>query len=227
MKKLIYFLEDDESINTLLGATLDSAGFDYKGFLEPMAFIASLSKETPDLIVLDLMLPSISGFDILEMLKDKREFENIPVIVLSAKAEEKDIVKALDMGASDYITKPFGLREFISRVNANIRKVNMRLGKPIQIRNIKVDPIKHQVFYKDKIVPDITTKEFEILVLLFESPSVVVTRSKLLKTVWGYAPDTETRTLDMHIKTIREKIGRLTDEEYVETVRGVGFIVNE
>ena len=227
MGKLIYYLEDDESINTLLGATLDSNGFESKGFLEPMSFIGQISKEKPDLIVLDLMLPSISGFDILKMLKDKRDFECIPIIVLSAKSEEKDIVRALDMGASDYIKKPFGLKEFISRVNANIRKVNMREGKPLRIRDISIDEQRHLVFYKDEVIQEITTKEFEILALLFDSPSVVVTRSKLLRSVWGLTPDTETRTLDMHIKTIREKIAKYTTDEYVETVRGVGFIVYE
>ncbi len=227
MRKLIYFVEDDESINTLIGATLDKNGFEEHGFLEPMSFIGKLAKEKPDLIVLDLMLPSINGFDLLKMLKEKKEYENIPIIILSAKSEEKDIVKGLDMGASDYITKPFKLNEFISRINANLRKVNMHEGKLLVIRDLTVDTQKHLVLYKDSVIKDITAKEYEILCMLFETPSIVVTRTKLFKNIWGFGPETETRTLDMHIKTLREKIAKFTPDEYIETVRGVGFIVRE
>ncbi len=227
MVKVIYFLEDDESINTLIDVTLKKNGFDAYGFYEPLSFIGKLAKSKPDLIVLDLMLPNISGFDVLKMLKEKKEYDMIPVIILSAKSDEKDIVKGLDMGASDYITKPFGLNEFISRINANLRKVNMHMGKVLKVRDLSIDTLKHLVYYKDEVIDEITSKEYEVLLMLLESPSIVVPRGKLLKSVWGYDPLAVTRTLDMHIKTIREKIARYTDEEYIETIRGVGFIIRE
>ena len=130
------------------------------------------------------------------------------------------------MGASDYITKPFGLLEFISRINTNLRKVNMHKDKPLIIRDLKIDLTRHLCFYKN-IVLDLTTKEYDILNLLMETPSIVVTRSKLLKRIWGYDYLAETRTLDMHVKSLREKISKYTTDIYIETVRGVGYIINE
>lgn len=226
MKK-IFYVEDDQSINRLIGATLEHNNFDVEGFLEPISFLKRLETFTPELIILDLMLPKISGFDVLKRLKEDKRFENIPVIILSARSEEQDIVKGLDMGASDYITKPFGLTEFIARIHANVRKINMHEGKTLKIRDLSVDTLRHQVFYKDELMTEITTKEYEVLEMLLESPSIVVTRTRLLKDIWGFTEDIETRTLDMHIKSIRMKLQKFTDEEYIETIRGVGYIIKE
>lgn len=226
MKPVIFYIEDDENINALIGELLSKNNFEPYGFLEPISFLKQIEVKKPDLIVLDLMLPKISGFEILAQLKSSKKFDDIPVIILSAKAAETDIVRGLDMGASDYITKPFGLLEFISRINTNLRKVNMHKDKPLIIRDLKIDLTRHLCFYKD-IVLDLTSKEYDILNLLMETPSIVVTRSKLLKRIWGYDYLAETRTLDMHVKSLREKISKYTTDIYIETVRGVGYIINE
>ena len=190
------------------------------------SFLKKIEIKKPDLIVLDLMLPNINGFEILKRLKNTKEYEEIPVIILSAKSSEIDIVRGLDMGASDYITKPFGLLEFVSRINTNLRKVNMHKDKALIIRDLKLDITRHVCTISD-IVLDLTAKEFDILNVLMETPSVVVTRGKLLKRIWGFDYLAETRTLDMHVKSLREKISKHTSDKYIETVRGVGYIINE
>lgn len=226
MKPVIFYVEDDENINALIGETLDKNNFEPYGFLEPLSFLKKIETKKPDLIVLDLMLPNINGFEILKRLKNTKEYEEIPVIILSAKSSEIDIVRGLDMGASDYITKPFGLLEFVSRINTNLRKVNMHKDKALIIRDLKLDITRHVCTISD-IVLDLTAKEFDILNVLMETPSVVVTRGKLLKRIWGFDYLAETRTLDMHVKSLREKISKHTSDKYIETVRGVGYIINE
>lgn len=226
MKQVIFFVEDDENINSLIGETLKQNGFEAQGFLEPLAFLKKLETKIPDLIVLDLMLPTMSGIEVLKILKSTKQYEEIPVIILSAKSLETDVVEGLDLGASDYITKPFGLLEFISRINTNLRKVSMHKNKVFKIRNLSLDITRHLCFLEG-VQLDITAKEFDILYMLMESPSIVVTRSKLLKKIWGFDYMAETRTLDMHIKFIREKMAKVTDEPYIETVRGFGYIINE
>lgn len=224
MKYTVYFVEDDENVNQLIEATLLSGGFNAYGFLDPELFFEVLKDSRPDLIVLDLMLPKISGFDVLKTLKETTAYADIPVIILSALSSERDIVKGLDMGANDYITKPFGLREFISRINANITKIHIPVKRIIKIRDLIVNLDEHKCFYKGKVV-DLTNIEFDLLTLLMHSPDVVVTRKKLLKDVWNFEEDCETRTLDMHIKSIRKKLATFTEEVYIETVRGIGFVI--
>lgn len=226
MNQVIFFVEDDENINTLIQETLENSNFEAHGFLEPLSFLKKLSVKKPDLIVLDLMLPKMNGYEILKFLKNNRDYEDIPVIILSAKSAETDIVQGLDMGASDYITKPFGLLEFISRINVNLRKVNMHKNKILRVRELSLDITRHQFLVNNTIV-ELTAKEYDILYVLMESVSIVVTRGKLLKKIWGYEYLTETRTLDMHIKSLREKISKVTSETYIETVRGVGYIIKD
>ena len=226
MKRLIYFVEDDENINELIQETLEKNDFEAYGFFEANSFFKSLESRKPELIILDLMLPKISGYEVLKILKERKDTEEIPVIIVSAKSSEIDIVRGLDMGASDYITKPFGLLEFISRVNVNLRKVGMHKNKILKARDLSLDLIKHRAYYKD-IPLDLTSKEYDIMQILMESESIVVTRSKLLKRIWGYDFLVETRTLDMHIKAIREKLSLYTNDVYIETVRGVGYIIND
>mgnify|MGYP003294564844 CR=1 FL=1 len=226
MNQVIFFVEDDENINTLIQETLENSNFEAHGFLEPLSFLKKLSVKKPDLIVLDLMLPKMNGYEILKFLKNNRDYEDIPVIILSAKSAETDIVQGLDMGASDYITKPFGLLEFISRINVNLRKVNMHKNKILRVGELSLDITRHQFLVNDTIV-ELTAKEYDILYVLMESVSIVVTRGKLLKKIWGYEYLTETRTLDMHIKSLREKISKVSSETYIETVRGVGYIIKD
>ena len=225
MKSTIYFVEDDENVNQLIEATLISGGFKALGFLDPELFLEVMKDSRPDLIVLDLMLPKISGFDVLKTLKETPAYADIPVIILSALSSEREIVKGLDMGANDYITKPFGLREFIARINANLTKIHIPVKKVIKIRDLIINLDEHKCYLKGHLV-DLTNIEFELLSILMHSPDVVVTRKKLLKDVWNFEEDCETRTLDMHIKSIRKKFINFTDESYIETVRGIGFVIN-
>ena len=225
MKYTVYFVEDDENVNQLIEATLISGGFNAYGFLDPELFLETIKDSRPDLIVLDLMLPKISGFEVLKTLKETTAYADIPVIILSALSSEKDIVKGLDMGANDYITKPFGLREFIARINANITKIHIPVKKIIKIRDLIVNLDEHKCFLKGKVV-DLTNIEFDLLSILAHSPDVVVTRKKILKDVWNFEEDCETRTLDMHIKSIRKTLALYTDDVYIETVRGIGFVIN-
>lgn len=225
MKSTIYFVEDDENVNQLIEATLISGGFKVLGFLDPELFLEVMKDSRPDLIVLDLMLPKISGFDVLKTLKETPAYADIPVIILSALSSEREIVKGLDMGANDYITKPFGLREFIARINANLTKIHIPVKKVIKIRDLIINLDEHKCYLKGNLV-DLTNIEFELLSILMHSPDVVVTRKKLLKDVWNFEEDCETRTLDMHIKSIRKKLISFTEESYIETVRGIGFVIN-
>ena len=224
MKYTIYFIEDDENVNQLIEATLISGGFNAFGFLDPELFFEVIKDSRPDLIVLDLMLPKISGFDVLKTLKENSEYTDIPVIILSALSSERDIVKGLDMGANDYITKPFGLKEFISRINANITKMRIPVKRVIKIRDLIINLDEHKCFLKGQTI-DFTNIEFDLLSILAHSPDVVVTRKKILKDVWNFEEDCETRTLDMHIKAIRKKIAAYTNDTYIDTIRGIGFVI--
>lgn len=227
MSEKVFFIEDEDSIYDLIDAMLLVGGYEKKGFKEPLAFLEQLDKEKPDLIVLDLMLPNIDGFEVLKRLKENHTLCQIPVIILSAKSSELDKVRGLDMGASDYITKPFGVLEFISRVKANLRKSKTQdPADVIIIRELKLNLTKYCFMINDNVV-DLTVKEYNILKLLMENVSTVISREKFLNTIWGYHNFVETRSLDMHIKTIREKISKYTSVNYIETIRGVGYVINE
>lgn len=223
----IFFVEDDESIFELIKATIKSGGYDVEGFYEPLKMLKRLETTLPNLIVLDLMLPNMNGYDVIKKLKGDINYRDIPVIILSAKSTELDIVRGLDLGASDYITKPFGILEFISRIKANLHKtVKVTVDALLKVRDLEINVDKHHCTISNNQV-DLTVKEYEIIKLLVENVSTVVTRQKILSIIWGYETPIETRTLDMHIKAIREKIALYTDENYIETVRGVGYIIKE
>ena len=227
VKPTIYFVEDDPSIFDLIEETLDVNDFNSQGFEEPLKMLQAIQKQKPDLIVLDLMLPHMSGYDVIEMLQNKKEYNAIPIIIVSAKSAESDIVKGLDMGASDYITKPFGIREFVSRIKTNLRKVpKVDNGNVITIRDLSLDDDKHRCTFKENVL-ELTLTEYSLLKQLMENVGRVQTRTKLLNIIWGYSHQAETRTLDMHVRSIREKLSHYTDEQYIETIRGVGYIINE
>ena len=225
-KQVIYFVEDDPTIYDLIEETLDVNGFENRGFEEPLEMLQVISKTKPDLIILDLMLPHMSGYDVIETLQNKKEFNMIPIIIVSAKSTENDIVKGLDLGASDYITKPFGIREFVSRIKTNLRKVpKVDNGNIISIRDLVIDDDKHRCTFNGKLL-ELTLTEYSLLKHLMQNANHVQTRTKLLNIIWGYSHLAETRTLDMHIRSIREKLSHFTTEQYIETVRGVGYIIN-
>lgn len=224
MKEKIFFVEDDESIYYLIEAALSAGGYEKRGFVEPLAMLEVLEEEKPHLIVLDLMLPNLDGFEVLKHLKSNSQLSHIPVIILSAKSSEPDIVKGLDMGASDYITKPFGVLEFISRIRANLRKVDQINQNVLIVRDLQLNLDKHSCTLCN--VPlDLTVKEYQVLKLLMENVGNAITRDRLLRDIWGYDQFAETRSLDVHIKTIRDKFAKVTSDVYIETIRGIGYII--
>lgn len=224
MKEKIFFVEDDESIYYLIEAALSAGGYEKRGFVEPLAMLEVLEEEKPHLIVLDLMLPNLDGFEVLKHLKSNSQLSHIPVIILSAKSSEPDIVKGLDMGASDYITKPFGVLEFISRIRANLRKVDQINQNVLIVRDLQLNLDKHSCTLCN--VPlDLTVKEYQVLKLLMENVGNAITREHLLRDIWGYDQFAETRSLDVHIKTIRDKFAKVTSDVYIETIRGIGYII--
>lgn len=217
----IYAVEDDEGIIELLSCALSSAGMDFFGFESYSAFYEALKKEKPDLILLDIMLPELDGISILKSLKQSSEYQDIPVIMLTAKAKENDKVIGLDLGAEDYISKPFGVFELIARIKTALRrKTNTTepLGQIIALNGIILDIEKHLISIQNNKI-ELTYKEFELLKYLMQNKGIVLSREKLLDKVWGYDYIGETRTVDMHIKSLRQKLGI----DVIETIRGVGY----
>ncbi|MCI5523985.1 MAG: response regulator transcription factor [Spirochaetia bacterium] len=221
---MIFLLEDDDSIRKLIDYTLNSQGFKCLSFSLPSEFYHELSKTKPELILLDIMLPEEDGISILHKIRASPETSLIPVIMLTAKDSEFDVVTGLDSGADDYITKPFGMMTLLSRIKAVIRRYEKSdfngEQKILEIDGLKVDLNKHTVFADGKQI-FLTVKEFDLLVLLMKNRGNVLTREKLLDVIWKIDADIESRTVDVHIRTLRQKIGRY--ENLIETVRGVGY----
>lgn len=227
MKETVFFIEDDTSIHSLLKATLELDGLDVEGFKDDREFFEMLKTKKPDLLVLDLMLPGMSGYEILDTLKSDPKYKDIPVIILSALADEVDVVKGLNYGAVDYIGKPFGILEFMSRVRSSLRKSKINKYSQsdiVEARGIVIDKSKVTCTVNGTPVA-LTAKEFELLTVLIENKSHVMTRSELLRIIWDFTDDIETRTLDMHIKTLRDKLAKVSSEKYIETVRSVGYVI--
>lgn len=221
---MIYFTEDDTNIRELVVYTLKSSGFDAKGFTLPSDMFDALEKEKPELILLDIMLPETDGLTVLKKLKYSTDTASIPVILVTAKDSEFDKVIGLDSGADDYITKPFGMMELISRIKAVLR----RSAKPensheYRIGKLYVSEKKHIVEVDGKQV-NLTFKEFSILCMLLKNANIVLSRDQLLNEIWGYAFDGESRTVDVHIRTLRAKLGSCGD--LIETIRGMGYKIS-
>lgn len=223
---MIYLLEDDDSIRKLIDYSLKSQGFDCKSFSLPSDFWKNLEQEDqqPELILLDLMLPQEDGISILKKLRSSSQNSKIPVIILTAKDTEFDVVTGLDSGADDYITKPFGMMTLISRIKAVLRRYDGKSyqskQKILEADKIKIDITRHTVFSDNKQI-FLTVKEFDLLVLLIENRPNVLTREQLLDSIWKIDADIESRTVDVHIRTLRQKLGK--GGNIIETVRGVGY----
>ena len=218
---MIYLVEDDAGIRELMSYTLMASGFQTRGFDRGEALWQALEKEMPRLILLDIMLPGEDGITILKKLRSKSSTSVIPVIMATAKGTEYDRVIGLDLGADDYLSKPFGMMEMVSRVKAVLRRSGIGDGiKPLSLGGITVSPEEHTVLVQEKQVT-LTLKEFELLHLFLERPGHVFSREKLLMKVWGADYVGETRTVDVHIATLRGKLGECGS--YIETVRGVGY----
>ena len=224
---MIYCVEDDDNIRELVVYTLDSTGLQSKGFPSGTEFKAALKNETPELILLDIMLPGEDGMELLSDIRKNSKTKNVPVIMLTAKGAEYDKVSALDMGADDYVTKPFGMMELVSRIRAVLRRSSRgkNTDEPVlSTGKIKMDVLRHKVTVNGKEVV-LTLKEFELLKKLILNLGVVLTREQLLEDIWGYNFDGETRTVDVHVRSLRQKLGKAGDR--IETVRGVGYRIRE
>ena len=218
---MIYCVEDENNIRELLIYTLETTGFSARGMADSKELRAALKEELPDLILLDIMLPGEDGYRILERLKASQETKNIPVIMVTAKEAEYDKVRGLEAGADDYITKPFGMMEFVARVKAVLRRCSKQEeDRELIYDELKLSVGKHKVYWKNE-KKELTRKEFELLQYLMENKGLVMTRNQILCHVWGYDFDGETRTVDVHVRTLRQKLGDAGN--LIETVRGVGY----
>ena len=225
---MIYCVEDDSSIRDLLVYTLQNTGFEAKGFETGLALFADLKNNSKkcELILLDIMLPDEDGISILGRLKKDSHYASIPVIMLTAKSAEYDKVIGLDSGADDYIAKPFGMMELVSRIKAVLRRSSGEQTKPKILSNgpIILDIQSYTLKVSGSPV-EVTRKEFELLRLFMENTDIVFTRDTILERIWGYDFDGETRTVDVHVRTLRQKLGEKCEqsEAFIETVRGIGY----
>ena len=218
---MIYLLEDDDSIRKLVVYGLQSQGYEAQGFALPSEFWRAMDAQLPELLLLDIMLPEEDGLSILRKLRAAAPTRKLPVIILTAKNTEYDRVVGLDGGADDFISKPFGMMELLARVRAVLRRAEPSGDAgSVQIGVLYICPPQHIVRVNGKNV-QLTNKEFEILCLLVEYRGIVLTRGTLMDKVWGFDCDRENRTLDVHIRTLRAKLGPAGD--YIETVRGIGY----
>lgn len=221
MMDLIYLLEDDDSIRKLVIYALNSQGYEAKGFERPAEFWKAMGQAQPDLVLLDIMLPEEDGLTILQKLRAAAGTKKLPVIMLTAKNTEYDRVVGLDSGADDFISKPFGMMELVARVRAVLRRTESREeNSDYQLGELFVSPKRHVVKVDGEEV-SLTNKEFELLCLLLEHQGMAMTRDAIMDGVWGQEFSRENRTLDVHVRTLRTKLGPAG--HYIETVRGVGY----
>lgn len=218
---MIYLLEDDGSIRDFVIYTLNSHGLPARGFPLPSEFWKSVEEEVPELVLLDIMLPEEDGLTVLKKLRQDGRTASVPVIMLTAKGTEYDKVVGLDSGADDYVAKPFGMLELLSRIRVQLRRTNQMAQEVRYCCGVlEVDPGRHMVHVSGETV-NLTQKEFEVLRLLLQHRGQVFSREQLLEQVWGYAYTGESRTVDVHIRTLRQKLGPAG--AYIETVRGYGY----
>ncbi|WP_407425279.1 response regulator transcription factor [Treponema sp.] len=219
---MVYILEDDDNIRKLINYSLKSQGFEVQDFALPSAFWSALQTKNPDLLLLDIMLPEEDGISILKKLRSNPKTSTIPVIMLTAKDSEYDVVTGLDSGADDYVTKPFGMMTLVSRIKAVLRRYEKTDSHKelLQAGELKIDENQHTVF-TDTHQLFLTVKEFDLLVLLVKNRGNVLTREMLLEHIWDISADIESRTVDVHIRTLRQKLGDAGNA--IETIRGVGY----
>lgn len=221
MPATIFIVEDDKNIQEIEMFALKNTGYITEGFDTAKSFFVRISEKIPDLILLDIMLPDQDGLEIVKRLREKSETVRIPIILVTAKTTELDKVKGLDIGADDYLTKPFGVMELISRVKALLRRSrNLQEEKILQVGELRLDSEKRAVYVREKEC-ELTFKEFELLKLLMINAGIVLHRDTIMSDVWGIDYEGESRTLDMHIKTLRQKLGGAGD--MIKTVRNVGY----
>lgn len=217
----IYIVEDDDNIRELLIYTLQAQGMEAEGFALPSEFWKAMEKKLPNLLMLDIMLPQEDGLSILKKIRMNSRTKKLPVIMLTAKGSEYDMVLGLDSGADDYIPKPFRMMELLSRIRALLRRSQSEEDAvEYRVEMLTVRPSAHQVLVGEEEVV-LTLKEFELLCLLLKNRGKVLTRAQLLDQVWGYEFDGESRTVDVHVRTLRQKLKEAGS--LVETIRGIGY----
>jgi DNA-binding response OmpR family regulator len=223
-KKTIFVVEDEPDILELIAVNLEKAGYEVERFTEAGSLLSMISRQIPDLIILDLMLPDYDGLDVCKSLRNDNRLPWIPIIIVTAKTDELDIVLGLELGADDYVTKPFSPRELIARVKAALRRGKTQVEPPVELivigDIITINPIKFEVFVQGAKVP-LTTTEFLILKLPAEKPGWVFSREKILHMLWGDEKDVSGRTVDVHVKNLRDKLGDAG--KLVKNIRGVGY----
>lgn len=225
MNRLIYIVEDDTAIKELESYALINSEFSVEGFERGKELFDALTIKIPVLILLDIMLPDEDGIHILKKIRSTMAYRDIPVIMVTAKTTEIDAVKGLDMGADDYITKPFGVMELISRVKAVLRRTQKAEHQQILIyKNIVIDEAQHKVFVDDEEI-ELTYKEYEVLKLLIINKGIVLTRDKIMESIWGYDFEQGNRTVDVHIQSLRKKIKGAG--VHIKTIRNVGYKVGD
>ena len=222
---MIYCIEDDNGIRDLIVYTLTASGYEAKGFADSLEFWTAVKQENPTLILLDVMLPNEDGISILKKIRSDKKTAEIPVIMETAKETEYDKVVALDLGADDYLTKPFGMMEMVSRVRAVLRRTSKEeIKQNLKLNELEINTSRH-IVYVNKNEVYLTLKEYDLLKLFMENIGRAFTRDQLLSSVWGTEYVGETRTVDVHIGTLRTKLGSAGD--YIKTVRGVGYRMEE
>ena len=218
---MIWCVEDDSSIRDIEVYALASTGFEARGFEDGDSFWDALQTEKPDLVVLDVMLPGKDGVTLLKLMKAEEAFRDIPVIMATAKGSEYDKIQSLDLGADDYLVKPFGIMEMVSRIKAVLRRCQpAKQDKSFKMNGLVLNPEEHTVTVDGQRI-SLTYKEYELLHLFLSQPGIAFTREQLLASVWNTEYLGETRTVDMHIRTLRQKLGEYGD--IIETVRNVGY----
>ncbi len=222
---MIYIVEDDANIRELVVYTLNSSNMSAQGFENAKSFYAQMEKSIPDLVLLDIMLPGEDGLAILKKLRSSPITKNLPIMMLTAKSSEYDKVIGFDYGADDYVSKPFGMMELIARIKALLRRMPSNNNDTVyEIDNLYVSPERHKVKVDGENIV-LTLKEFELLVYLLENKGIVKTRDQILNKIWGYSFDGESRTVDVHIRTLRQKLKSAAG--LIQTVRGIGYIIGE
>ena len=229
MNTKILIIDDEEYIVELLQFNLETLDYEVDYSYDGFDGFLKAKESKPDLILLDWMLPNISGIDVLKKIREDKDLKNIPVIMLTAKNMETDKVEGLICGADDYITKPFSIKELLARISSVLRRYNVNLPKKediLTVKDIKLDLIKHEVIKNGEKL-DLTLKEFDLLKILLQNRGKVLSRNFLLDKIWGYEFYGETRTVDVHIRYLRKKIeDPNSNEKYIETIRGIGYKID-
>ena len=218
---MIWCVDDDSTIRDIEVYTLEQTGFDARGFADGISMLEALKTETPELIILDIMMPEMDGIEVLKKIRTDSVYKDVPVIMATAKGTEMDKIGGLNSGADDYLVKPFGVMEMVARVKAVLRRTTKEAtSTDIIVGNITLKETEHKVIADGEKV-ELTHKEFEMLKLFMQNPNMVFSRDKLMSEIWGMDYIAETRTVDMHIKTLRHKLGNAGGQ--IKTVIGVGY----